>query len=490
MRRPRAPRDVVRACVLASLASAPIAARTDAQADVPPCLADATLSASRVVVGQAVEHRVRILRRTDVAQTRWTAAPDFAGLRIETLPGGFVAGRFEREGRWVLVYEERRLLFPLHPGRLSVGAARIECLLHERSEHALPSSHATLGALPLEVVAVPDAPPGWSGLVGEVAVSVHTDRSDVPLGGSLRIVASVVGNANVQAIPTPLVSASDDAELLAGDDVQEIEAGDPLRLRRTAIYDLVPRRAGRLTVQGVPILYFDPVAQRFARTPAVDVHVQVRDAAPARNPHGASGDVARSFEAGPDDNAHAAALQQGERRDDTAIRAGDLSTVTRAGDASETSRVGGAAVVAAAVSVAILLVWRWRRRAERAHRARFRATADPDRSAQRPAVPAITSASRDDAAQFVPRAPSRDTADDTARLVSALRSLLARRVAPGAATASWTTEELASRAPAGSAEAAAAALLVAHDRARFARDARPFDPVALREALRALGGEP
>lgn len=262
---------------LASFAPQPVGAE-----DAPPCIARASLSAARAYVGEQIEHRLRLLRRTDVSATSWLEAPVFQGFRVELLPGGFESERETIGGQHYVVYQERRALFALESGRLEISAARIECRVHSVGPFAGESIAVAVPGATLEIAPLPDPPPGFGDLVGRVDATLHAEPREIALGGSVHVVASLAGEGNLWDAAPPFSSqdAPQGAELFAEPPELELTPGPRLRLRRTFVYDLVPRRPGLLALGPWIVPYFDPATGRYTEARSAAAAVLVADAAP------------------------------------------------------------------------------------------------------------------------------------------------------------------------------------------------------------------
>lgn len=413
----------------APLAVALALAAAKARADTPACLASATLSTTRAFVGQAVEHRVRVLRRTDVVEMRWEIAPDLVGFRVAMEPGRFVENRVEREGRHYLVYEERRLLVALRPGRLAISPSRLECVLHSATHGASRSERVALGGAEVEAVSVPETgrPAEWSGVVGRTTLELRTSASEVVLGGAVRLQVTLTGEGNVWDARPPFGDARRlaGAELLPGPVSEAVDTVPVLRVRRSFAFDLVPHLAGKLVLPPQVVVYFDPASGRFEHATSRAAAIDVREAA-------------------------APGLER-SRRDTEAYGEGG-ATAQRGALWPALAALG---VIVASIVAGGVAVMRLRRHG-------------------RPPRPLAA----DPAQQAV------DATDEATRL----REVLARRLGIGGPAHGLTAQELLARCAPDSAEAEAAALLVRIERARFAAsDAPPVDDGALRRTIRALG---
>ncbi|MEN8158872.1 MAG: hypothetical protein ABFS41_02235 [Myxococcota bacterium] len=240
-----------------------------AGAEPPLCSARRVLEPSEAFVGQPVLQRVLIERRHDVTDVRWEVTPSYPALRDEWIPTRTLPGSSEA----TKLQDERRVLFPARAGTLLLPAAQLVCESAERMERI------SLAATSVVVHEPPAAgrPATWTGLIGPVEVRLRVTPDRITLGEAATISVVVQGETNVWVAETPLrgAFAVDEAELFERPAELARDTGRGLVLRRYFGFDLVPRRAGRLTVPEVRLPYFDPVGGRYeeARAPAVAVTV-------------------------------------------------------------------------------------------------------------------------------------------------------------------------------------------------------------------------
>jgi hypothetical protein len=378
-------------------------------------------------VGQQIAYRLQILRHVDVSSVRFARDLAFPSFRAEWLPGQSPDPAIADVGDHLLVFEERRALFPARAGELAIPPARIACVsASETVEVEVPAARVVARELPRD-----DAPADFRGVVGVVKLQAHLARERIALGESLGLAIRAAGAANLWDAVAPFAASRD----LPGVDVHtrpselERDASRNLVVQRSFAYDLVPRAAGDFTIPALRLPYFDPATERFAVAETAPLHfvVELAAATPAPAPR-----------------------------------------VSRARDEGASS-VRVLALLVAALSLAMLVgiaafaIALGRRR-------------NRGRAALRAAAPML-----DEASAAIARG---DRAATARALAAALRAALEARV-PG--TSALTAEELARRDEA-SLRAAGEALRDL-DRARFGADAggaRPLDVAAVRALIAAL----
>jgi hypothetical protein len=407
---------------LAAAAGFGSAARGD---DTPACLASLALRPETVVTGQQVLYRLRILSRDDVTSVEWVEIPSFPGFRAEGLSGQ-PHPEVTRGGASYRVREENRALFAERPGSFTLGGAGLRCRVRGAADRDF---FAPIPDALLTVVAPPETgrPPDFTGVVGPLTLRSVVEPRALALGESARLTVVLQGPGNLWDAPDPLAAEIADAELFRRRPELRFESGSRLLVRVQFVYDLVPRREGRLELPAIRVPYFDPDAHGYEIASAPSVELAV--APPASRP-----DL--------------------EARDEAAAAPGRLEPRPAPAQRRRGSwLILGLALAGAAIGGFALA---YSRRSRGASRERL-AAADEARARG-------------------------DREAETAALARALREGLAL-VVPEVHT--LATEEILARASAPAAERAAR-LLAAIDRSRFDPDAPPPDRADVDRALADL----
>ena len=244
----------------ASLAASLFLARAAVAQEL--CRARVLVEPESAVVGQQIIYRLQILRRSDVASVRFTRDLSFPSFRAEWLPGQASDPAIADIGDHVLVFEERRALFPARAGDLAIPPARLACTTGaETIEVDVPAARVAVRELPRD-----GQPPGFRGVVGRIEAQAHLARERIALGESLALAVRLYGAANVWDAADPFDPARD----LPGADVYprpaeiERDTGRQLVVERSFAYQLVPRATGAFTIPALRVPYFDPATGSYA----------------------------------------------------------------------------------------------------------------------------------------------------------------------------------------------------------------------------------
>lgn len=248
-----------------------VALAQDAHAEAP-CSARLRVEPPHGYVGQQLVYRLQIERRPDVSKVRFSDDLSFPSFRVEWLHGQVPDPAITGIGDHRIVAEERRALFPVRAGTLTIPASRIACTTPAGDfEDAVPSATVVVDPLPA---------PAQGRLVGRVALIARLERDEIALGESVALHVQVHGEANVwDAQPLLAQDAIPGVEILAHEPLLERESGRRLLLTRTQSFDLVPRAAGRIELPRLSLPWLDPASGRWERAEATPLVLLVTDAA-------------------------------------------------------------------------------------------------------------------------------------------------------------------------------------------------------------------
>ena len=245
------------------------------------------LSTTVPYVGEQVLFIWRLYRRVRIFDAQLEPM-EFNGFLVEDL-GEVREFEIRQNGRTYMVSEIRKALFPQEQGDLVVPATRLTCQVTQRGSRrrgsvfedvfgrvATETKVLRSEALKLRVRPLPDAPPGFSGLVGSFELEGRVSQSELRVGESATLTLEVSGNGNVQMIPEPplpelpAVKVYDDKP---GSSIQRRPSG--LSGSRTFRKALVPQAAGTITLPPIRMVYFDPAADAYRTAATAEIPLQI-----------------------------------------------------------------------------------------------------------------------------------------------------------------------------------------------------------------------
>jgi hypothetical protein len=276
-------------------ASEPIQVRIVGASERPEETRDVFLSAkvstTNPYVGQEVIYSWRFYRRVRIGDAR-LEPQEFQGFLVEDL-GEVREYEATVNGVQYLVSEIRKALFPQEEGVLVIPPSRLTVEVLVRSSRgrasAFDSFFGTTASetrtlrtreIELQVRPLPEAPPGFSGLVGEYDIQARISKVELQVGESATLKLSISGSGNVQMIGEPSFPEMPEFKTYDDKPTGSVErSGARLTGSRTYSKALVPLRAGELVVPPVGLTFFDPQAGEFRQiqTAAIPLRVAPRE---------------------------------------------------------------------------------------------------------------------------------------------------------------------------------------------------------------------
>jgi hypothetical protein len=239
----------------------------------------------RPVVGQQVLYTVYLYTLVDVSAVTPSQLPDFKGFWVrdipqpQKLPTDMVEVEGRRYGRVVLI---QKALFPLRAGPHPIQPTEMDVLVRtiDRSLFG-PATisrpqqvHLRTPAMAVDVLELPEAPPGFTGAVGRMDLAAKVEPSEVHLGEAATVTLTLAGEGNLHGIPEPHLPQVPGLDVLPpqqeGDDRV---VGTVIRGDRTWSYAVVPERAGSYRLELPRFTYFDPEAGKYQVASAPPVRI-------------------------------------------------------------------------------------------------------------------------------------------------------------------------------------------------------------------------
>lgn len=215
--------------------------------------------------------------RSTLGQGFYSAAPDSQGqAKVVTGPNGRSFARLDWKGT----------LFPLRPGKQNLPATKLgwrtieggsvdpfEAMMRgedpfeamQRQPH-VRDGVAQTEVVGLEILPIPekDRPKSFQGGVGRFSLSAELQAPDPKVGQSATLVMRLSGNGQPQASGFPVWDAPADMEAYPPQDTWKSvwKDGEYITTLERRIV-LVPRKAGKISLDSVRFSWFDPVQARF-----------------------------------------------------------------------------------------------------------------------------------------------------------------------------------------------------------------------------------
>jgi hypothetical protein len=193
-------------------------------------------------------------------QPRYTP-PETPGFWVEELPRPPMR-RKVMEGRLYEVQEIKTALFPTAAGKQVISEAYLDVQTRGRGFFARPQSRRlTTDPIEIEVLPLParGRPKGFSGAVGQYALSSALDKASVRQGDPVTLTVKITGTGNINTVGDPVAPSLDGFKVYE----PEVEKSSSvvsgmIRGEKTFRYALVPEVEGELEIGPFLFSYFDP----------------------------------------------------------------------------------------------------------------------------------------------------------------------------------------------------------------------------------------
>jgi hypothetical protein len=222
-------------------------------------------------VGQQIIYRFRFYDAIDVTNPHYDA-PDFEGFwRIDKK--AINNSSLLINNRQYNVTELYTALYPTHPGVIEISSANV--LLPETVFR--PEENLTTNTVSVDVKPLPEnAPPGFSGAVGQFNLTATLDRQSALLGEPFVLRLSITGTGNIEPLTLPDLPTPADWRIYANPTIFTVTETDDLVVgEKVYEYLLIPGQVGGQTLPGITFDYFDPVTKlyRSANTEPVTLEI-------------------------------------------------------------------------------------------------------------------------------------------------------------------------------------------------------------------------
>ncbi len=239
----------------------------------------AELQPAAVYAGQQTTYTLWLYTQTDVGAYQPTRLPAFKGFWVREIPQpaelkpDWLEPNGERIARFAIL---RRALFPLQAGRFPIEAAEVDLVarMAEIGPFGTPfgrseTLHLKTEPMALEVLALPPAPPGFTGAVGDLTVSARLDRSTIAVGEAATLTIRSTGHGNLQSLRAPQLPIPDGIRIFPPrqESAERLTDGSLVSSQEWS-YVLVAERPGSFELPALALPYFDPAKK--AISPGVD----------------------------------------------------------------------------------------------------------------------------------------------------------------------------------------------------------------------------
>ncbi len=199
-------------------------------------------------------------------------------------------------GRRYNVIELTTALFPTRSGELNVGTATVSVMVpadntRKRNDpfslfdsffdrgvtKTARTRSLTLNVLPLPTEGKPE---NFSGTVGDFSISSSIDKTTTEVNQPVTVTYKISGTGNIKTVAEPQIEETADFRVYqaASDEKSSKIQG---KVGGTKIFEeaFIPKRAGKITIPGVSLDFFDPAAKKYKIINTKPITIEVKAAA-------------------------------------------------------------------------------------------------------------------------------------------------------------------------------------------------------------------
>ncbi len=226
------------------------------------------LSTHTAFVGQPVTYTLNLLTKRSITGLDVVKAPGFDGFRMVNDPTAINTPprQVRRGGRLFLEAVVRRAtLFPLKPGRLTIGAFKAELRVQTSGFGGPARAIVVGGSAILDVRPLPKAPPAFAGAVGSFSLNVvQPPPSRIEVGKPFSMTIDIRGRGflpekPLRQTPSPFFTAYPPA-------VKDTSGfvGGVFSAHRTIRLSFLPKVAGTVEFPPLTLVYFNPGTKSYS----------------------------------------------------------------------------------------------------------------------------------------------------------------------------------------------------------------------------------
>ena len=195
------------------------------------------------------------------------------------------------------VHEMSVALFPLRPGRFNFSPTTVSLDIVRREKRRNPFGSffpdsffnnvvrtepkvLRTRTIPLEVLALPKKPDGFSNLIGQFDIATELSRNSLEVGDTTTLTVTVSGTGHARDLALKLPDV-DGKRLKIYEDrptyEQKIE-NNKISGKKIFKYAVVPLEAGATALPSISLVYFDPLKRKYIKVQTLPMKLDVQPA--------------------------------------------------------------------------------------------------------------------------------------------------------------------------------------------------------------------
>jgi len=252
-----------------------------------------TPSRTKVYQGEAIPVTVKIYTRMDLQGLQDVNFPDYNGFFTEDVPEkpqNGAAREIVNGVTYGVVTLKENVIFPEHPGKLTIGPVEAKCVVQERVQSHDPNdifaqffgtykrAVYTIKSDPvvIDVMPLPNTDKEFSGAVGHYTVKGTLDKSNVKANDAVNLNVTITGDGElklIDSIPIKFPPDFDHYDPKITNKVNVSTSG--VSGSRNYSYVVIPRHQGSYKIPPVDFTYFDPSKKSYVTLTIPEMNLDV-----------------------------------------------------------------------------------------------------------------------------------------------------------------------------------------------------------------------
>lgn len=240
-----------------------------------------SLSKNKVYVGEQVVATYTLYSRYNNIELSKYELPKMDGFWAEEIDLGNTGWEDALQTVNGLQYRvailKRQVLLPQQSGKLRIAPMELTCIVNRSFFNRGSSMNVSSNAAELTAMALPgSAPTDFKGAVGELSMTVKTDRTAVKANEAIELTITYSGKGNLKLLDAPKPEFPTDFEVYDPKVTDRIAVNSGgMSGSRTYQYLVIPRREGEYPLDPITFSYFDTRSGAYRTTTADPIIVSV-----------------------------------------------------------------------------------------------------------------------------------------------------------------------------------------------------------------------
>ncbi|MFP4458190.1 MAG: BatD family protein [Candidatus Zixiibacteriota bacterium] len=240
-----------------------------------------------VYVGEPVIVTYMLYNRAQLLQLGLSKDASYPGFWAEDL---YNADKIDWKGttirgkRYNSMLIRRSIIYPSSSGKKTTEPMALDCVVQGRSRDFFDffgsRKKVTIDSKPItiDVKALPEAgkPADFSGAVGDLSISMSSDKSTAKANDAIQIFIKVKGTGNLKSMDDIKPKLPEAFEIYESSTSEKLISPTTGRSEKTYQYVVIPRVKGKFTIPPVSLSYFDTDMEKYMRitTESVELNIQ------------------------------------------------------------------------------------------------------------------------------------------------------------------------------------------------------------------------